>query len=525
MSARHAKRSVVMARNGLIASSHPLASSAGLMVLREGGNAIDAAVTAAATLCVVEPTMTGIGGDLFALFWTARDNSIRALNASGRAPAAASLESVRKHGVPTHGALSISVPGAVDGWHALLSEHGTIGLDRALAPAIEYARDGFAVTEVVARQWRESEPLLNANVQAARTFLADGRAPRAGEIFANPRLAATLETLSTHGRDSFYVGEIGETIARHIGELGGWMAEADLADHRSDWVEPLRTSFLGYEVLELPPNTQGLTVLEILNLIEPRVRPTLGHNSADYVHLLVEATRIAFADRDACVADSEAMSPGVVDRLVSKTYADKRRSEIDPSLAHPSHPHPSRGTGDTVYLAAADRDGNVVSLIQSLYGAFGSGIVAGETGVILHNRGSLFSVDPTHPNCLAPGKRPLHTLIPALVLKDDRPWLAFGVMGGDMQAQGHVQVLANLLVFGMNIQEAGEAPRIRWTGDGVALEPGVPQETGDQLADRGHSLVRGTVGFGGFQAVQVDAERGVLQGGSDPRKDGQATGY
>ena len=529
------EQSVVTARNGLIATSQPLASSAGLAILREGGNAIDAAVTAAATLCVVEPTMTGLGGDLFALLSTAPDGTIYALNASGRSPTAASLPAGANSGIPSDGVLSISVPGAVDGWARLLGNHGTIPLERALAPAIEYAYSGFEVTVVVARQWQDSEPLLAQYSAAATTFLIGGRAPRAGTLFANPALGATLERLAKNGADEFYRGATATKIASSVRKLGGWLSERDLAAHVSDWVTPLRTTFRNHEVLELPPNTQGVSALQILNLIEADLDPSVGHNSPAHCHLLTEAIRIAFADRDTFVADPDFVPADVLATLLSKEYACSRLHDIDPARAAAEH-YPGRlgrrvvldvvaGSGDTVYLTAADGKGNVISLIQSLYGAFGSGVVADDTGVVLQNRGSLFSSDPDHPNCLAPHKRPLHTLIPAMVLRDGVPWLSYGVMGGNMQAQGHAQVLSNLLVFGMDVQQAGQAARLRWTGDGVALESGVPTSTREGLERLGHRLVAPTMGFGGYQGILLDPGNGVMCGGSDPRKDGCAIGF
>ncbi len=530
---------MVTAHRGMVATSQPRATRDGLNVLKNGGNAVDAAVTAAATLAVVEPTMTGVGGDLFALLHTARDGAVHGLNASGRSAGTATGDSVRGE-IPATGAQSVSVPGAVDGWEYLLREHGTITLAQALAPAIEHARSGFLVTDVVARQWNDSVSLLAGDEDAAQTFLVDGRAPVAGERFSNPRLAVSLERLARGGRDELYAGALAERIADAIQTRGGWLSIADLAAHTSDWVTPIRTVFLGYEVLELPPNTQGVTALEILNLLEPVADTSLKHNSVAYCHQLVEATRLAFADRDAYVADPRFVPDGLVEELSSKDYARRRRREITDTHAAPlylprpgatSHPAgpTAPGTGDTVYLAAADRDGNVVSLIQSLFGAFGSGVVAGDTGIVLQNRGSLFSTDRSHPNHLAPRKRPFHTLIPALVLKQENgrrlPWLVFGVMGGHMQAQGHVQILMNLLLFGMNVQEAGEAPRVRWTGDGVALEPGIARETAIGLAAKGHRIIDDGGGFGGYQGIRIDATHARLEGGSDPRKDGMALGY
>jgi gamma-glutamyltranspeptidase/glutathione hydrolase len=535
-----ATRSVVMARNGLIATSQPLASAAGLRVLQEGGNAIDAAVTAAAVLSVVEPTMNGIGGDLFAIVYDAKTKTVRGLNASGRAPAAATPAEFARRGldsIPYRGELSVSVPGVVDGWHELLSTHGTIGFDRALAPAIAYARDGFAVSEIIAHQWKDVEGVLARDPAAAATFLPAGRAPATGDVFRNPALAATLERLAAGGRDAFYRGPIASAIGADMTRRNGLLAEADLNAHRSDWIEPISTTYRGYEVLELPPNTQGIAALEMLNILEGFDLKALGHNSAPYLHLLVEAKRIAFADRDAWLADYDAVPPGALKRMLSKEYAAGRRREIDMDraardykpLAQPGSSagidaHPE-ARGDTIYLTAADRHGHVVSLIQSIYESFGAGIAAGDTGIVLHNRGSLFSLRPGHPNVLAPRKRPFHTLVPAMVLKDGRPWLSFGVMGGDMQPQGHVQVLLNLIDFGMNVQEAGEAPRFRHSAAGLALESAIAPDARFGLDTRGHRLINSIGVFGGFQGILIDPRSGVLMGGSDPRKDGLAIGY
>ena len=536
---RHATRSTVMASRGVIATSQPLASAAGLRVLMEGGNAVDAAVTAAATLAVVEPTMTGLGGDLFAILHNGRTGTIHALNASGRAPRGASIERLEADlgpvgTMPSTGPLSISVPGAVDGWAELLKQHGTVSLARALEPATTYAREGYAVSEIVAHQWQTVEPLLAAEPQSATLLLPNGRAPRAGDIFHNPLLADTLDMLARHGPNAFYRGQIADALTADLHEAGSWIQGEDLAQHRSDWVDPIRTTFRGRELLELPPNTQGLTAIEIVNLIGCEDLERLEHNTPAYVHHLVESVRIAFADRAAHLADPVAVPPDIIEHLVSNGYALARRDEIDPDRAAPTYQAwrarrptiaPASGIGDTVYLAAADDRGNVVSLIQSLFGAFGSGIVSPRTGIVLQNRAALFALDPTHPNCLDGDKRPLHTLIPALVLEQDAPALAFGVMGGDMQAQGHAQVLANLFAFGMTLQEAGEAARARWTGTGVALESGIDKGVAVELGTRGHRVSDERDGFGGFQGVLIDRTRGVLHGGSDPRKDGLAIGW
>ena len=533
-------RSVVMARNGLIATSQPLASAAGLRVLQQGGNAFDAAVTAAAVLAVVEPTMNGAGGDLFALVYDAKAKQVRGLNASGRAPARATPDEFHRRGlsaIPYRGELSVSVPGVVDGWAELLARYGTIPLSRALEPAIGYARDGYAVSEIIANQWKDAEPLLARDSAAAATFLPGGHAPAAGEVFSNPDLAATLEQIARGGRDAFYKGPIAKAIADDMRQRRGLLTEADFAANHPDWVEPISTTYRGYDVLELPPNTQGVVALEMLNILEGYDLRAMGQNSAAYLHLLVEAKRMAFADRNAWLADPGSVPAAALARMLSKDYAAGRRKQFDadhaaadyqplslPGSSQIPEEHP-QAHGDTIYMTVADRDGNVVSLIQSIFEAFGSGIVAGRTGIVLHNRGALFTLQPGHPNIIAPGKRPFHTLMPAMVLKDKRPWLSFGVMGGDMQPQGHVQVLLNLIDFGMNIQEAGEAPRFRHSAAGLALESAISPEARFGLSRRGHSIVTQIGMFGGFQGILFDQRSGVMMGGSDPRKDGLAIGY
>ena len=528
-------RSVALGRRGMIATSQPYASVAGLDVLREGGNAVDAAVAAAAVLAVVEPTMTGIGGDLFAIVHDANTGRTRGLNASGRSPRSASLTQLRADGhlsIPDRGVLSITVPGAVDGWARLVAEHGQMPLTRVLAPAITCARDGFPVGEVVARQWLDAEPMLAADPAAAAVFLPQGRAPAPGELFANPALAASLEAIAANGPDILYRGDLGRAIARDVERRQGWLTRDDLAAHESDWVNPIKTRCDSgggdhVELLELPPNTHGFVAIEALNILAGDDLGRLGHNSADYLHLVLEALAAAFADRETHLADPDWVPQKTLERLISLDYGREMRRRIDaaPAPVRQNKPTPlSDSSGDTVYLAAADNDGNLVSLIQSLYAGFGSGIVAGDTGIVLHNRGSLFSTDPSHPNHLAPRKRPLHTLAPAMVYRNGRPWLAYGVMGGDMQPQGHLQVLLNLTCFGMNIQEAGEAPRARYDPTGICLERGISTATADDLRHRGHRIIDG-LGFGGFQGVLIDQETGVLMGGSDPRKDGLALGW
>ncbi len=532
-------RSAVLAPHGMIATSQPLASAAGLSVLRGGGNAADAAVTAAAVLAVVEPTMTGVGGDLFALVFDGREGRLRGLNASGRWGRAAGANDLARLGhrvMPSRGALSVTVPGVVDGWAELLRHHGSLSLAQALAPAIGYAQDGFPVAEIVARQWQDVENVLASDPDSARAFLPGGRAPRAGEVFRNPGLARTLEAIASGGVDAFYRGPLAQAFVSHLTARGGVLDFADFGSHRADWVEPLRTSYRDVEVCELPPNTQGFVALQMLNLLEAYDIRSLGHNTADHLHLLIEAKRLAFADRDALLADLAHVPSVILDQLISKQYAAERRKAIDPERAAKAIspgigraafavPPPPVGSGDTVYLAAVDSQGNAVSLIQSLFESFGSGVVAGETGVVFQNRGSLFSLDPAHPNCVAPGKRPLHTLIPAMALRDGLPWLSFGVMGGDMQPQGHVQVLLNLLDFGMTIQDAGDAARFRHSPAGVALESGIGLEARAGLRAKGHVLLEMRGVFGGFQGVLIDRAAGALAGGSDFRKDGAAIGY
>jgi gamma-glutamyltranspeptidase/glutathione hydrolase len=533
-------RSVVIAQNGAIATSQPLATAAGLRVLQSGGNAIDAAVTAAAVLSVVEPTMTGIGGDLFAIVYDAKSRSVHGLNSSGRAPAAATLEAFQQRHlqkIPLRGPLSVSVPGVVDGWNELLTKHGTITLAQALEPAIRYARDGYGVSEIVSWQWREVLDVLSSDPHTASVLLPGGKPPAAGDVFQNPALATSLEQIAKGGRDAFYKGPIAKAIADELQKRGGLITAQDIAASHPDWVDPISTTYRGYKVLELPPNTQGIVSLEMLNILEGYDLKALGHNTAAYLHLLVEAKRIAFADRDAWIGDPSATPQAAIAKMLSKDYAASRRKEISPDHARDHAPltldgrgttgleeHP-QAKGDTVYLTAVDGQGNAISLIQSLFEIFGSGIVAGDTGIVLQNRGSLFSLTPGHPNQVAPGKRPFHTLIPAMVLKDERPWFSFGVMGGDMQAQGHVQVLLNLIDFGMNVQEAGEVARFRHSPDGLALESAIPADVRFGLSTRGHKLINQIGVFGGFQGILIDPATRVLMAGSDPRKDGMAAGW
>lgn len=522
----------------MIATSQSLASAAGLGVLQSGGNAIDAAVTAAAVLAVVEPSMTGIGGDLFALVHDARTQQVYGLDSSGRSAFAATPEEMARRGfreAPSTGPLAVDVPGVVEGWHQLLSRFGTRTLGAAIEPAIAHARDGFPVQALMAAEWAAQAPALATDAAAARTFLPGGRAPGEGEVFRNPNLARSLERIALEGRDAFYRGTIAEAIAADMRARDGLIDLQDLEAHTAEWVTPIRTTYRGYELLEMPPSTQGFVALQMLNVMEGFDIAALGHNSADYLHLVSEAKQLAFADRAAYLADRAAMATGTIDTLVAKGYADERRRAIDMSRAKRQGPglgassgapreFAGEDRGDTVYLTVADGYGNVVSLIQSLFASFGAGIVAGDTGITLHNRGAGFVLSAGHPNQIGPHKRPLHTLVPAMLLHGGRPWASFGVMGGDNQAQAHAQVVANLVDFGMGIQQAGEAARIRHQGDTLAIESGIDADVRAALAARGHVIVDGRGAMGGFQGIRIDADSGVLLGGSDPRKDGVAIG-
>jgi len=518
-------RSAVRAMNGMVAASQPLASAAGLRILQQGGNAVDAAVAAAAVLCVVEPMMVSPGGDLFALVWDAKKKELKALNASGRSPKAISIDELKKRGftkTPQEGIHAVTVPGAVDGWAKLLERYGTMKLAQVLQPAIEYAERGFPVTDVIAADW-DNALQHKANADFAATFLPNGRTLEPGEIFTNKNLAETLKKIAAGGRDVFYKGEIARKIVKFAQAKGGLHTAEDFASHTSNWLDPISTTYRGYTVYELPPNNQGLAVLEMLNILEGYDVKSLGHNSAEYLHLLVEAKKLAYADRAWHIADPE-FYKAPLDKLTSKEYAAEMRKKIDLNRAQERTPGP-RGGEDTVYLTVVDKDHNAVSFIQIIFSAFGSGLVAGDTGIVLHNRGAGFSFDPNFPNKLEGGKRPFHTLIPAMVFKDGKPWLTFGVMGGDMQAQGHAQVLINMIDFGMDVQQAGEQARFRDFESGVALESGIGPEVRKALEAKGHRLTIAPGMFGGYQAIQIDPKTGALFGGSDPRKDGCAIGW
>ena len=523
-------RSLVLARRGIVCASQPLAAEAGLSVLRRGGNAFDAAVATAAVLNVVEPMSTGIGGDMFVLAWSAKEKRLVGLNGSGRSASTASVEHFRSLGhqeIPTFGAHSVTVPGAFHGWVTLLEKYGSLSLEEVLADAIRHAEDGFAVSEVIARNWRAG--LSHAgNPQFAHTYLVregDGwRSPRLGEVHRQPDLARTFRALAKGGEKEFYHGEIGRRIAAFLESKGSLIRLADLERHDSTWVVPVSTEYKGHVLHELPPNGQGIIALEILNILEGYDLGAIGHNSAEYVHLFAEAKKLAFADRRTWVTDLDYRGLPV-ETLISKPYAARMRARIDRARAR-SFPKSTLKVGDdTVYLTTADRHGNMVSFINSLYYGFGSGLVVPGTGICLQNRGALFTLEKEHLNRVEPSKRPMHTIIPAFVTRDGKPWLCYGVMGGDMQPQGHVQVFLNMVEFGMNPQEAGEAARVREVDGTVLVESGISAETIAGLKEKGHRVERSVGSFGGYQGILVDPERGVYHGASDNRKDGCAIGY
>jgi gamma-glutamyltranspeptidase/glutathione hydrolase len=519
-------RSAVRAMNGMVATSQPLASAAGLRILQQGGNAVDAAVAAAAVLGVVEPMMVGVGGDMFAIVWDAKKKELRALNASGRSPKATGIDELKKRGfdqMPQIGIQTVTVPGAVDGWAKILERYGTMKLSQVLQPAIEYAERGFPVTDVIATDWQAGLSHRD-HPDFARTYLPDGKTPAPGDIFVNKNLANTLKKIAAEGPEVFYRGEIAARIVKFAQQEGGFHTLQDFATQTSNWIDPISTTYRGYTVYELPPNTQGLAALQMLNILEGYDVGKMGHNTAEYLHLLVEAKKQAFVDRGRQIADP-AFYQAPLDKLLSKDYAAEMRKRIDLSHVTAQAAPGPRGGEDTVYLTVVDKDRNVVSFIQSLFSAFGSGLVAGDTGIILHNRGAGFSFDPNNPNKLEGGKRPFHTIIPAMVLKDGKPWLSFGVMGGDMQAQGHVQVLLNMIDFGMDVQQAGEQPRFRHFDSGLALESAIGADARAALEAKGHKLTSSPGMFGGYQAIMIDPKTGALFGGSDPRKDGCAMGW
>ncbi|GAB4560763.1 MAG: gamma-glutamyltransferase [Haliangiales bacterium] len=532
-------RSEVLAQNGMAATSQPLATQVALDVLKRGGTAVDAAIAANAVLGLVEPTGCGIGGDIFAIVWDAKSRKLYGLNGSGRSPAALTLEHFKREGItaiPPFGPLPVSVPGTVDGWFALHERFGKLPMKDILAPAIGYARDGFPVSELIAYYWALNARRLERFENFRKTFMPAGKTPQKGDIFRNPDLARTYEIIAAGGRDAFYSGDIARTIDRYMKREGGFLRYEDLAEHRSEWVEPVSTRYRGYDVWELPPNGQGIAALQILNILEGFDLRKMGFGSPEYIHTFVEAKKLAFADRAKYYADPDfAKIP--VRELISKRYARKRRASIDPERAKRSVAAGKLRDGDTIYMTVADKDGNMVSLIQSNFRGMGSGMVADGLGFVFQDRGELFDLEPGRNNSYAPKKRPFHTIIPAFVTKNGRPFLSFGVMGGATQPQMHAQIVINVIDFGMNLQEAGDAPRIVHFGssqptgevmeDGgtVYLESGLAPDTVRALVRRGHRVESRTGGFGGYQAIGYDPDRRLYLGASESRKDGHAAGY
>jgi gamma-glutamyltranspeptidase/glutathione hydrolase len=536
-----ATRSEVLARHGIAATSQPLATQAAIDVLKKGGSAVDAAICANAVLGLVEPTGCGVGGDLFAIVWEAGQRKLHGLNGSGRSPRSLTRARFRELGlakIPSFGPLSLSVPGAVDGWFELHARFGKLPMKDLLEPAIGYALDGFPVTEIIAEAWAANARGLGGFPGFAETFLTDGRPPRKGEVFRNPNLAETLRKIAEGGREAFYQGEIAERAEAFVREAGGFLSRRDLAEHRSEWVEPVSASYRGLDVWELPPNGQGIAALQILNLLEGFDIRSMGFGSASHLHHFVEAKKLAFEDRARFYGDP-AFAEIPVAELISKDYAARRRRLLSPERAalEQEPGDPRLRTGDTVYLATADGEGNMVSLIQSNFRGMGSGLCPTGLGFGLQNRGELFSLEEGHPNVFAPGKRPFHTIIPAFITRGGEPFLSFGVMGGDTQPQMHAQIVMDLADFDMGFQEAGDAPRILHSGssdptggrmrDGgeVHLESGFSEDAVRDLLRRGHRLTPAPGAFGGYQAIGVDTASRVYYGASESRKDGQASGF
>ena len=534
-----ATRSEVIARNGMAATSQPLATQVALDIRKKGGNAIDAAIAANAVLGVVEPTGCGIGGDLFALIWSADRGKLYGLNAIGRSPRSLKLEYFKENKIdkiPSYGPLSVSVPGCVDGWFEMHDMLGKLPLKDILQPAINYARDGFPVTEVIAFYLQKGTELLKDYPNIKDIYMPGGKAPAKGQVFRNPYLANTLEKIVKGGRNEFYRGTIARAIDAFMKQNGGFLTYDDLARHHSEWVEPVSTNYRGYDVWELPPNGQGIAALQILNILEGYDIASMGFGSADYIHIFTEAKKLAFEDRAKYFADPS-FSAAPISQLISKKYAAERRKLIDRNIAAKVFPSGKAEAGNTVYLTVADKYGNMVSLIQSNYRGMGSGMCPSGLGFILQDRGEMFTLEEGHNNVYAPGKRPFHTIIPAFITKNGEPWISFGVMGGDMQPQGHAQIVINLIDFKMNLQEAGDAPRMHHVGsseptgeqmtDGgiLYLENGFRWEVIQKLLSMGHAIQWDLGGYGGYQAIMWDNKNKVWFGASESRKDGQAAGY
>ena len=534
-----ATRSEVIAQNGMVATSHPLASQIGIDILKEGGNAIDAAIAANAALGLMEPTGNGIGGDLFAIIWIEKEKKLYGLNASGRSPENLTLEYFKENNfksIPAYGPLPVSVPGCVDGWFELHNKFGKISMANILSPTIKYAEDGFPVSELVSYYMKVASNNFQEYPNFKETYYLNDSTPKKGQIFKNPDLANTLRVIAKDGRKGFYEGKIANTIANFIQDQGGFLSYNDLKNHKSEWIDPVSTNYRGYDIWELPPNGQGIAALQILNLLEAYDIRSMGFGSAEYIHHFVEAKKIAFADRAKYYADMD-FNKVPVKYLISKEYADIRRKEIRPDKAAKRVLPGNLENGDTIYLTTADSEGNMVSLIQSNYRGMGSGMVPTGLGFMLQDRGELFSLDQNHFNVYAPKKRPFHTIIPAFITKDGNPFISFGLMGGAMQPQGHAQIVINIVDFDMNLQEAGDAPRIRHQSDQqptggdminggeLALETGFDYKQVRELMKKGHKIIYDLGSFGGYQAIMIDYINKVYYGASESRKDGNAIGY
>ncbi len=537
-SRQFASRSEVIARNAMAATSHPLATQVAIDILKRGGSAVDAAIAANATLGLMEPTGNGIGGDIFAIVWDAKTSKLYGLNGSGRSPYTLTLEHFKEKGlksIPSLGPLPVSVPGCVDGWFEMHGRFGRLPMQEVLAPAIQYAREGFPVSELISYYWQRSFPAFRNMPNYLQTYTIDGRPPRKGDVFRNPYLASTLEKIAKDGRDVFYKGEIARAIDAFMKEQGGFLSYRDLAEHRSEWVEPVSTNYRGYDVWELPPNGQGIAALQMLNILEGYDFSKIAWGSAEHIHYFVEAKKLAFEDRARFYADPD-FNKIPLKGLLSKEYAAERRKLIgERASTRLEAGNPALHDGDTIYLTVADREGNMVSLIQSNYRGMGSGMVPPGLGFMLQNRGELFTLQEGQFNTYAPHKRPFHTIIPGFITKDGKPWVSYGVMGGEFQPLGHVQIVMNLIDFGMNLQEAGDAPRIGHTGsseptgermtDGgwVQLESGYDYDTIRALMQRGHRVQFALGVYGGYQAIMRTGD--IYIGASESRNDGQAAGY
>jgi len=548
-----ATRSQVIAKHGMAATSIPLATQIALDILKKGGSAVDGAIAANAALGLMEPTGSGIGGDIFALVWDPETKKLYGLNGSGRAPMGMSYDALaaalKKRGrttIPPYGVLPVSVPGAVDGWFELHRKFGKLPMKEVLEPAISYAREGVPITQLIAyymkvagKRYLDPESGLEEFANFFQTYYPNGKAPVEGQVFKNPDLANTLSLIAEGGRDAYYKGPIADTIDRYMRRIGGALRKADFQAHKSTWVEPLSVNYRGYDVYELPPNGQGIAALQQLNILEGFDLKSMGHNSADYLHVHVEAKKLAFEDRARFYADPD-FYKAPIKNLLSKKYAAERRALIDMNHAMTSVKYPDPDVlknGDTIYLTVADKNGMMVSLIQSNYRGMGSGLVPDGLGFMLQDRGQLFTLKKGHPNVYAPGKRPFHTIIPAFVMKDGKPLMSFGLMGGGMQPQGHAQIITNIIDFGMNVQEAGDVARYRHDGssqptgeimtDGGILnvEWGIEKTVVEALRARGHHVKVGKGGYGGYQMIFWDDAQGVYKAASEMRKDGQAAGY